>query len=48
MEPEAQAVCRVVQERLLPHVFSLSLDCHSGFGSIDLSFGPTAASRLGG
>ena len=45
MEPEAQAVCRVVNERLRPHVFSLSLDCHSGFGSIDRIWFPYARTR---
>lgn len=45
MQPEAQAVCRVVQERLLPHRFSLALDCHSGFGSRDRIWFPYARSR---
>lgn len=45
MEPEAQAVCRVVEERLLPHRFSLSLDCHSGFGARDRLWFPYARTR---
>ncbi|MEK6806726.1 MAG: M14 family zinc carboxypeptidase [Pseudomonadota bacterium] len=45
MQPEAQALCRVVQERLLPHAFSLSLDCHSGFGSVDRIWFPYAKTR---
>jgi hypothetical protein len=45
MQPEAQAVCRVVEERLLPHSFCLSLDCHSGFGSTDRIWFPYAKSR---
>ena len=35
MEAEAQALVRVVRERLLPAPFSLSIDCHSGFGRRD-------------
>ncbi|MBA3981293.1 MAG: zinc carboxypeptidase [Alcanivorax sp.] len=35
MEPEAQALIRVVRDRLLGAPFSLSLDCHSGFGRRD-------------
>lgn len=35
MEPEAQAVVRAVRERLLKAPFSLSVDCHSGFGRRD-------------
>lgn len=42
MQPEAQALCRVVEERLLPHRFSLSLDCHSGFGLHDRIWFPYA------
>lgn len=45
MEPEARAVCRVVMERLLPAPFSLSLDCHSGFGMQDRVWFPYAHSR---
>lgn len=42
MQPEAQALCRVVEERLLPHSFSISLDCHSGFGIHDRIWFPYA------
>lgn len=45
MEPEAEAVSRVVQERLLPHAFSLSIDCHSGFGTRDRIWFPYARTR---
>ncbi|HVT36843.1 MAG TPA: M14 family zinc carboxypeptidase, partial [Nevskiaceae bacterium] len=45
MEPEARAVCEVVQQRLHTHAFSLSLDCHSGFGSIDRIWFPYAKTR---
>lgn len=45
MEPEAQAICRVAEERLIPHAFSLSIDCHSGFGTRDRIWFPYAGSR---
>lgn len=45
MQTEAQAVCRVVEQRLLPHKFSLSLDCHSGFGTRDRIWFPYARTR---
>ncbi|MGH8540201.1 MAG: M14 family zinc carboxypeptidase [Stenotrophobium sp.] len=45
MQPEAQALCRVVEQRLLPHVFSMSLDCHSGFGTTDSIWFPYAKTR---
>ena len=45
MQPEAQALCRAVEERLLPHTFSLSIDCHSGFGSKDRIWFPYARTR---
>jgi murein tripeptide amidase MpaA len=32
MEAENQAVCQVVHSELLSRQFSISLDCHSGFG----------------
>lgn len=35
MQAEAQALVRTVQERLLGAPFSLSVDCHSGFGRRD-------------
>lgn len=45
MEPEAQALCHVVRERLLSHRFSLALDCHSGFGARDRIWFPYARSQ---
>lgn len=45
MEPEAQALCRVVEERLLPHTFSIALDCHSGYGAKDRIWFPYARTR---
>lgn len=45
MQPEAQALCRIVEERLLTHRFSMSLDCHSGFGMRDHVWFPYARSR---
>lgn len=35
MEPEARALLETVRESLLPSPFSISLDCHSGFGRRD-------------
>jgi hypothetical protein len=45
MQPEAQALCDVVEQRLLPHPFALTLDCHSGFGMRDRIWFPYARSR---
>lgn len=45
MEPEAQALCEVVEQRLMPHPFSLTLDCHSGFGALDRIWFPYARAR---
>ncbi len=42
MEIESQALCRVVQEELHTHDFSLTLDCHSGFGVQDRIWFPHA------
>ncbi len=42
MEPEAQALCRLVEEELLPRPFSIALDCHSGFGVRDRIWFPFA------
>lgn len=44
MEPENQAVCRIVQEELLSRRFSIALDCHSGFGLRDRIWFPYAHS----
>jgi hypothetical protein len=35
MQPEAQALCDVVERELLARPFSVALDCHSGFGLRD-------------
>ncbi len=45
MELENQAVCEVVTAELLSRDFSLSVDCHSGFGSRDRLWFPYAHKR---
>jgi hypothetical protein len=45
MEIESQAVCEVVNAELLTRDFSLSVDCHSGFGSSDRIWFPYAHKR---
>lgn len=45
MEAENQAVCEVVTQELLSRDFSLSLDCHSGFGTRDRIWFPFAHKR---
>ena len=45
MEVESQAVCDVVAQELLPRAFSLSVDCHSGFGATDRIWFPYAHTR---
>jgi hypothetical protein len=45
MEIESQAVCDVVNTELLARDFSLSVDCHSGFGSSDRIWFPFAHKR---
>ena len=45
MEPEAEALCALVREELLDRPFSLSLDCHSGFGLDDRIWFPFAHTR---
>ena len=42
MEAESTALCRVVEEELLTHRFSIALDCHSGFGLCDRIWFPYA------
>lgn len=42
MQAEADAVCRVVTQELLPRPFSIALDCHSGFGLQDRLWFPYA------
>jgi hypothetical protein len=45
MEIENQAVCEVVASELLARDFSLSVDCHSGFGTSDRIWFPYAHTR---
>ncbi|MEI6803956.1 MAG: DUF2817 domain-containing protein [Burkholderiales bacterium] len=45
MEAESQAVCDVVTAELLTRNFSVSVDCHSGFGSRDRIWFPFAHKR---
>jgi hypothetical protein len=45
METENLAVCEVVSTELLSRQFSLSVDCHSGFGSSDRLWFPYAHTR---
>jgi hypothetical protein len=45
MERENQAVCEVVNAELLSRKFSLSVDCHSGFGTSDRIWFPFAHKR---
>lgn len=45
MEIENQAVCAVVQDELLTRDFSVSVDCHSGFGTRDRIWFPFAHQR---
>lgn len=42
MEAENLALCRVVEEELLPREFSMVVDCHSGFGMHDRVWFPYA------
>ncbi len=42
MEIENQALCKTVSEELLSRKFSLSVDCHSGFGARDRIWFPHA------
>ncbi|MBK6648900.1 MAG: zinc carboxypeptidase [Betaproteobacteria bacterium] len=45
MEAENQAVCQVVHSELLSRQFSISLDCHSGFGLSNRIWFPFAHTR---
>lgn len=45
LQPEAQALCDVVEQRLATQPFSIALDCHSGFGTRDHIWFPYAGSR---
>jgi hypothetical protein len=46
MQAESQALCRLVEEELLPRPFSLAVDCHSGFGVLDRIWFPYAHTAL--
>ena len=46
MELENQAVCEVVTRELLTRRFSISVDCHSGFGVADRIWFPYAHTRV--
>lgn len=46
MQLEAQALCDVVEQDLLPHAFALSIDCHSGFDLADRLWFPHAHTPL--
>ncbi len=46
MEVENQAVCDVIAREFLPRRFSLSVDCHSGFGVNDRLWFPYAHTRV--
>lgn len=45
MQPESQALCRVVEDELFTHRFSIAVDCHSGFGLSDRIWFPYACTR---
>lgn len=45
MQAEAQALCQFISERVLCAPFSMTLDCHSGFGVRDRIWFPYAKSR---
>jgi hypothetical protein len=45
MQPEAAAICKVVEQYLLPSKFSIALDCHSGYGRHDYIWFPYAYSK---
>jgi hypothetical protein len=45
MQAESEALCRVVEDELLSHRFSIAVDCHSGFGLTDRIWFPYAHTR---
>lgn len=45
MEAESRALCQLVESELLARPFSISLDCHSGFGLRDRLWFPHARTR---
>jgi hypothetical protein len=46
MEPENRAVCEVIASEFLTRRFSLTVDCHSGFGVNDRIWFPYAHTRM--
>ncbi len=46
MEVENRAICDLLQAEFLPRRFSLSVDCHSGFGVSDRIWFPYAHTRV--
>ncbi len=46
LEAETAAVCRLVDDELLSHSFSMVIDCHSGFGLSDRIWFPYAHTVL--
>jgi len=44
MEAESSALCALVEDELLSRRFSLAIDCHSGFGTLDRIWFPLAHS----
>lgn len=44
MEIENKALCKIVEDELLTHPFSIAVDCHSGFGLQDRVWFPHAHS----
>ncbi len=45
LQPESEALCRLMREELMGRPFALSIDCHSGFGLHDRIWFPYARSR---
>lgn len=45
MQPESDALCRLIREELLGRPVALTIDCHSGFGLHDRIWFPYARSR---
>lgn len=45
MQPESEALCRLIREELLGRPVALSIDCHSGFGLHDRIWFPYARTR---
>lgn len=45
MEPESDALCRLVREELFGRPVAMTIDCHSGFGLHDRIWFPYARSR---